>query len=176
MSSNSSPNSCFFFLFSSSCALDCECVLPNTLYGNSTVCNETTGQCTCKPRIGGRQCDRCHENAYNTSRGCVGKCGRGYIQIPPCLRNSCQCIQRVCDVLLHLRRLTCMRRMHGSREQMMIMILISKKKLHEHSEDCQVTICPVFPKCTLLNLFWSKTICSPKGLFENILAICSLNK
>lgn len=128
MSSNSSPNSCFFFFFSSSCALDCECVLPNTLYGNSTVCNETTGQCTCKPRIGGRQCDRCHENAYNTSRGCVGKCGRAYIQIPPCLRNSCQCIQRVCDVFLHLRRLTCMRRMHGSREQMMIMILISKKK------------------------------------------------
>lgn len=50
---------------------DCACVEPNTLYGNSTVCNETTGQCACKPRIGGRQCDRCHENAYNTSNGCV---------------------------------------------------------------------------------------------------------
>lgn len=66
-----------FFLF---CHVsDCDCVEPNTLYGNSTVCNETTGLCTCKPRIGGRRCDRCHENAYNTSRGCVGKCAKKLI-------------------------------------------------------------------------------------------------
>ena len=58
---------CFIFL------QECDCVLPNTMYGNSSVCNETSGSCTCKPKIGGRQCDRCHENAYNTSRGCVGK-------------------------------------------------------------------------------------------------------
>ena len=43
------------------------------MYGNSSVCNETSGKCSCKAKIGGRQCDRCHENAYNTSRGCVGK-------------------------------------------------------------------------------------------------------
>lgn len=56
--------------FSGGCQ-ECDCVLPNTMYGNSSVCNETSGKCTCKPKIGGRQCDRCHENAYNTSRGCV---------------------------------------------------------------------------------------------------------
>lgn len=76
--SSSSPNTCFFSSPPPPCVLDCDCVLPNTLYGNSSVCNETTGQCTCKPRIGGRQCDRCHENAYNTSRGCVGKCGGSF--------------------------------------------------------------------------------------------------
>ena len=60
-------------------APECDCVLPNTWYGNSSVCNETTGQCSCKPKIGGRQCDRCHENAYNTSRGCVGKCACTFV-------------------------------------------------------------------------------------------------
>lgn len=51
----------------------CDCILPNTRYGNNSICDMKSGQCVCKPKISGRPCDRCHENAYNASDVCVGK-------------------------------------------------------------------------------------------------------
>ncbi|XP_048586842.1 laminin subunit gamma-1 [Nematostella vectensis] len=77
---------------------DCDCVLPNTLYGNSTVCNATTGQCTCKEKISGRTCDRCHENAYNTSdRGCV--------ECPECFRQLQEHVFKLRDGIKDLQGL-----------------------------------------------------------------------
>jgi len=48
----------------------CDCISPNTVTLNQTICNEITGQCPCKPDIGGRVCDRCAENAVNSTIGC----------------------------------------------------------------------------------------------------------
>ncbi|XP_048586843.1 laminin subunit beta-2 isoform X1 [Nematostella vectensis] len=47
----------------------CDCNLPGTLYSNTSVCDQTTGQCSCNAtlHIGGQLCDRCEENAYNKS-------------------------------------------------------------------------------------------------------------
>jgi hypothetical protein len=54
-------------------SLACNCVLNNTLYHNSSVCNATSGQCVCKSYVGGLQCERCADNYYNTSHGCRRK-------------------------------------------------------------------------------------------------------
>lgn len=80
---------------------ECDCVLPNTMYGNSSVCNKTSGTCTCKPKIGGRQCDRCHENAYNTSRGCVDcpECYRLVYEEVEQLRGSATTLEDTIDRL-----------------------------------------------------------------------------
>ncbi|XP_031551742.1 laminin subunit alpha-5-like [Actinia tenebrosa] len=62
----------------------CGCLEPNTLYGNQTVCqtglnaSTDTGQCVCKADITGRTCDRCHENAYNDSKGHCIDCPECY--------------------------------------------------------------------------------------------------
>eukprot|EP00795_Rhopilema_esculentum_P010926 gene10926-19760_t len=51
----------------------CNCMLLNTIGQNSSVCDEITGRCNCRPNIGGRTCNRCAENAANITnpmRGC----------------------------------------------------------------------------------------------------------
>ncbi|XP_022780822.1 laminin subunit alpha-3-like isoform X1 [Stylophora pistillata] len=47
----------------------CECHPIGTAFGNTTLCDQVTGQCVCNTtaRIGGRRCDRCMENSWNTS-------------------------------------------------------------------------------------------------------------
>ncbi|KAF3699380.1 Laminin subunit alpha-3 [Channa argus] len=53
---------------------DCECS-PSGIDTNAGLdCDRITGQCSCKPRIGGRQCDRC---------------AAGYYHFPDCLPCSC---------------------------------------------------------------------------------------
>ena len=53
--------------------LACNCVLNNTVNHNSSVCNVTSGRCSCKTYVGGQQCERCDDNYYNTSHGCRGR-------------------------------------------------------------------------------------------------------
>ncbi|KAK7945606.1 hypothetical protein WMY93_001334 [Mugilogobius chulae] len=54
---------------------DCECS-PTGINSNvGPDCDRTTGQCSCKPRIGGRQCDRC---------------AAGYYGFPQCVRCNCE--------------------------------------------------------------------------------------
>lgn len=49
-------------------------MLLNTVGYNNSVCDEITGQCQCRPHIDGRMCNRCAENAVNTTRdGCQGR-------------------------------------------------------------------------------------------------------
>ena len=50
---------CIYFLFP-----DCRCHLPGSTDAN---CNQTTGQCSCKENVGGRQCDACLPGYYNLS-------------------------------------------------------------------------------------------------------------
>ncbi|KAK5860005.1 hypothetical protein PBY51_021515 [Eleginops maclovinus] len=53
----------------------CECS-PNGIKENEGLdCDRTTGQCSCKPRIAGRQCDRC---------------AAGYYRFPDCIPCNCK--------------------------------------------------------------------------------------
>ena len=54
----------FLFLFAA-----CDCHLAGTVGGNNSVCDVVSGQCSYNTTwfIGGRRCDRCEENAWNTS-------------------------------------------------------------------------------------------------------------
>ncbi|KAF3858226.1 hypothetical protein F7725_011427, partial [Dissostichus mawsoni] len=53
----------------------CECS-PNGIQANAGPdCDRTTGQCSCKPRIAGRQCDRC---------------AAGYYRFPDCVPCNCK--------------------------------------------------------------------------------------
>lgn len=43
---------------------DCQCSKAGTLAGVNK-CDMSTGQCVCKPDVGGRDCDRCLDGFYN---------------------------------------------------------------------------------------------------------------
>ncbi|KAL7875637.1 hypothetical protein AOLI_G00106000 [Acnodon oligacanthus] len=63
----------------------CDCSPVGVPTGNTGQCHITTGQCTCKPRIGGRQCSQCVA---------------GYYRFPECIRCSCNVggvIPQICD-------------------------------------------------------------------------------
>ncbi|XP_062386045.1 laminin subunit alpha-3-like isoform X2 [Sardina pilchardus] len=52
----------------------CDCS-PTGIVSSTGDCDSNTGQCTCKPRIGGRQCDRC---------------AAGYFRFPECVPCDCE--------------------------------------------------------------------------------------
>ncbi|KAM9443598.1 laminin subunit beta-3 [Clarias gariepinus] len=45
----------------------CSCSSVGSLH---SVCDEVTGQCVCRPNVGGRSCDRCADGFWNSSTGC----------------------------------------------------------------------------------------------------------
>ena len=45
------------------------------------------GYCPCRPSVDGRRCDRCQENKYNMSAGCLGE--SEHIFIPVIHRYPC---------------------------------------------------------------------------------------
>ncbi|XP_037391080.1 laminin subunit alpha-3-like isoform X2 [Pygocentrus nattereri] len=63
----------------------CDCSPIGVSPGDTGQCHITTGQCTCKPRIGGRQCSQCVS---------------GYYRFPECIHCSCNVggvIPQICD-------------------------------------------------------------------------------
>ena len=56
----------------------CQC---NPLGSYGLTCDPVTRQCTCKPGVGGRQCDRCEPNYWGLLQIADGNSG--------CLRKSC---------------------------------------------------------------------------------------
>ncbi|PVD23436.1 hypothetical protein C0Q70_16705 [Pomacea canaliculata] len=79
----------------------CTCYKAGTLTG-STVCDTMTGQCTCKPDVGGRDCDQCRDGFYNLQEnnpfGCSNcMCNMGGSQSPVCnkMTGQCRCRPRV---------------------------------------------------------------------------------
>ncbi|KAL2097309.1 hypothetical protein ACEWY4_006516 [Coilia grayii] len=54
---------------------DCDCSPTGIVSSGDDQCDLYTGQCTCKPRIGGRQCDRC---------------AAGYFRFPECVPCDCE--------------------------------------------------------------------------------------
>lgn len=54
------------------CRLQCQC---DILGSTGPSCDIQTGQCICKPKIGGLKCTLCEPGFYNLTRfGCVNKC------------------------------------------------------------------------------------------------------
>ena len=47
----------------------CECNMTGSYHDQ---CDLYSGQCPCKPNVEGMQCQKCVENKYNMSAGCVG--------------------------------------------------------------------------------------------------------
>ena len=48
----------------------CNC---DTEGSGNTQCDLRTGQCVCKSSIEGEKCDRCVENKFNITAGCIGE-------------------------------------------------------------------------------------------------------
>uniref|UniRef100_A0A8C8K2K3 Laminin subunit alpha 3 n=1 Tax=Oncorhynchus tshawytscha TaxID=74940 RepID=A0A8C8K2K3_ONCTS len=70
----------------------CDCspsgVRPNT----GRDCDRDTGQCICKPRIGGRQCDRCAAGFYRFPKCLPCSCNQGGVTADVCHPDTGQCL------------------------------------------------------------------------------------
>ncbi|KAH9496293.1 hypothetical protein Btru_018041, partial [Bulinus truncatus] len=74
----------------------CGCHKPGTLAGVNK-CDMKTGQCECKPRVTGQDCDRCMDGFYNLQEknpfGCVDcECDRGGSLRPSCNKATGECV------------------------------------------------------------------------------------
>ena len=72
----------------------------------SDQCDETTGQCRCKPGVGGRRCDQCERGYYGyTAEGCRKcECTSDGAVTCDAVTGKCQCLPGVtgekCDSCL----------------------------------------------------------------------------
>ncbi|XP_076852840.1 laminin subunit alpha-3, partial [Brachyhypopomus gauderio] len=64
---------------------NCNCSTSGIPFGDSGQCHVTTGQCTCKPRVGGRRCSRCLPGYY------------GFPDCVPCSCHSGGVTEQICD-------------------------------------------------------------------------------
>ncbi|XP_035644145.2 laminin subunit alpha-3-like isoform X3 [Oncorhynchus keta] len=70
----------------------CDCS-PNGVRPNAgRDCDRDTGQCTCKPRIGGRQCDRCAAGFYRFPDCLPCTCNQGGVTPDICHPDTGQCL------------------------------------------------------------------------------------
>ncbi|XP_028448187.1 laminin subunit alpha-3 isoform X1 [Perca flavescens] len=70
----------------------CECS-PNGIKDNTRPdCDRTTGQCSCKPRIGGRQCDRCAAGYYRFPDCVPCNCNQGGVTPDICHPDTGRCL------------------------------------------------------------------------------------
>uniref|UniRef100_A0A4W5KZX3 Laminin subunit alpha 3 n=1 Tax=Hucho hucho TaxID=62062 RepID=A0A4W5KZX3_9TELE len=70
----------------------CDCS-PNGVRPNAgRECDRDTGQCTCKPRIGGRQCDRCAAGFYRFPECVPCNCNQGGVTPDVCHPDTGQCL------------------------------------------------------------------------------------
>ncbi|XP_070700517.1 laminin subunit alpha-3-like [Pempheris klunzingeri] len=70
----------------------CECS-PNGIKANAGPdCDRITGQCSCKPRIGGRQCDRCAAGYYRFPDCVPCDCNQGGVTPDTCLSDTGRCL------------------------------------------------------------------------------------
>ncbi|KAM4563523.1 agrin isoform 3-T3 [Odontesthes bonariensis] len=89
------------------CASTCQC----NVYGSyKGTCDPTTGQCSCKPGVGGQKCDRCEPGFWNF-RGIVTENMSG---CTPCscdpvgsVRDDCEQMSGLCSCKTGVRGLKC---------------------------------------------------------------------
>ncbi|XP_035811801.2 laminin subunit alpha-3 isoform X2 [Amphiprion ocellaris] len=71
---------------------NCECS-PNGINVNAgSQCDYITGQCSCKPRIGGRQCDRCAAGYYRFPDCVPCDCNQGGVTSNVCHPDTGKCL------------------------------------------------------------------------------------
>ncbi|XP_060731068.1 laminin subunit alpha-3 isoform X2 [Tachysurus vachellii] len=70
----------------------CDCSLIGIRKGDTGQCNVTTGQCTCKPRIDGRQCSRCVAGHYRFPDCMPCSCNAGGVTPQVCDPNTGRCL------------------------------------------------------------------------------------
>ncbi|XP_049339127.1 laminin subunit alpha-3 isoform X9 [Astyanax mexicanus] len=70
----------------------CDCSPIGITTGDTGQCHVTTGQCTCKPRIGGRQCSQCVSGYYSFPECLRCSCNAGGVTPQICDPNSGQCL------------------------------------------------------------------------------------
>ncbi|XP_076001162.1 laminin subunit alpha-3-like [Genypterus blacodes] len=71
---------------------NCQCS-PNGIKASAGPdCDRITGQCTCKPRIGGRQCDRCAAGYYGFPNCVPCDCNQGGVTPSVCHQETGECL------------------------------------------------------------------------------------
>ncbi|CAJ1072333.1 laminin subunit alpha-3-like [Xyrichtys novacula] len=71
---------------------DCECSPNGIKTSAGPDCDRITGQCNCKPRIGGRQCDRCAPGYYRFPDCIPCNCKRGGVTADICHPDTGRCL------------------------------------------------------------------------------------
>ncbi|XP_034038308.1 LOW QUALITY PROTEIN: laminin subunit alpha-3-like [Thalassophryne amazonica] len=71
---------------------DCECSPTGIRVKAGPNCDRVTGQCTCKPRIGGRRCDRCAAGYYRFPDCLPCNCKRGGVTPDVCDPDTGKCL------------------------------------------------------------------------------------
>nr|XP_046263462.1 laminin subunit alpha-3-like isoform X2 [Scatophagus argus] len=71
---------------------DCECSPNGIKVTAGPECDRITGQCSCKPRIGGRQCDRCAAGYYRFPDCIPCDCNRGGVTPDVCHPDTGRCL------------------------------------------------------------------------------------
>ncbi|XP_055359510.1 laminin subunit alpha-3-like isoform X2 [Betta splendens] len=71
---------------------DCECSPGGLRTGAGPDCDRVTGQCSCKPRIGGRQCQRCAAGFYRFPECVPCDCDRGGVAPDVCHPDTGRCL------------------------------------------------------------------------------------
>uniref|UniRef100_A0A8K9XVS9 Laminin subunit alpha 3 n=1 Tax=Oncorhynchus mykiss TaxID=8022 RepID=A0A8K9XVS9_ONCMY len=70
----------------------CDCSPSGVRPNAGRDCDRDTGQCICKPRIGGRQCDRCAAGFYRFPECLPCSCNKGGVTTDVCHPDTGQCL------------------------------------------------------------------------------------
>ncbi|XP_061588324.1 laminin subunit alpha-3-like isoform X2 [Cololabis saira] len=71
---------------------NCECSSSGISANAENQCDLNTGQCSCKPRIGGRKCDRCADGYYRFPECVPCDCDQGGVTSNVCHPDSGRCL------------------------------------------------------------------------------------
>ncbi|KAM3604519.1 uncharacterized protein V6R79_012395 [Siganus canaliculatus] len=71
---------------------NCECSPTGIQVSSGPDCDRVTGQCSCKPRIGGRQCDRCAAGYYRFPECVPCDCNQGGVTTDVCHPETGRCL------------------------------------------------------------------------------------
>ncbi|XP_019203496.1 laminin subunit alpha-3 isoform X3 [Oreochromis niloticus] len=77
---------------------NCECSPSGIAANAGAQCDRNTGQCSCKPRIGGRKCDRCAPGYYRFPDCVPCDCNQGGVTSNVCDPDTGRCLCKFVDM------------------------------------------------------------------------------